>query len=87
MSTQRITLEPDPPVAGQALKVCYDFAGSGITETTLRIEYDPSRGTSDEEVSISDPCVTVTVPSGATAIAVTDIDGPSVPKTAPVVPS
>jgi hypothetical protein len=84
-SDQRISLDPDPPVQGKPVKICYNFAGSGISGTTLRVSFDDGTGT-DHEVSAASPCVTVTVPASATSITVEDLVGPSPDKNAPVSP-
>ncbi len=83
---QRITLDPDPPVQGQDVKICYAFSGSGVTSTTLRVTFYPGGGSKDYSVTDSNPCVTVKVPDTATSILVEDLDGPSPDKNAPVVP-
>ena len=83
--TQRITLDPDPPLAGQKVTICYDFEGLELSETTLRVSFPGTGGTADYEVSVNNPCVTIDVPGTATRIAVEDLDGPSPDKQAPVV--
>ena len=82
--TQRITLVPDPPIQGQNVEICYDFAGSGVTSATLRVTFTPG-GSTEYPVKVDDPCVTVFVPENATSILVEDLDGPSPNKDAPVI--
>ena len=83
---QRITLDPDPPVQGQDVTICYRFDGSGVSSTTLRVTFDSGTPT-DYEVSTSQPCVTIPVPDSATSITVEDMNGPSPDKNAPVSPT
>jgi hypothetical protein len=74
---QRISFSPLPPVAGQPVEICYDFAGSGITKTTLDVSFTPDGPNSSYDVSTAIPCVTITVPEGATQILVHDQSGKS----------
>lgn len=77
---QRITLNPDPPVQGQEVDICYDFVGSGVTSTRLRVTFTSSTGDppgAEYEVDEANNCVKVTVPSDAETILVEDLDGPS----------
>lgn len=83
---QRITLDPDPPVQGRQVTICYNFAGSGVTSTTLRVTFDDGSST-DYEVTTDSPCITIGVPGTATSILVEDLDGPSPDKAAPVKPA
>ena len=85
MATQRITLDPDPPVQGQRVRICYDFDGSGLSSTTLGVSFDGGDET-DHEVDAENPCVTIDVPDGAILITVSDSSSVSPNKTAPVVP-
>jgi hypothetical protein len=73
---QRISFDPTPPKQGKPVKICYDFTGLGITQTTLEVSFD---GTviSSPEVTPANPCVTIQVPSDAENILVDDLDGPS----------
>jgi len=87
MTQQRISYTPNPPVQGRSLTICYDFAGSGITATTLRVTFSPGGGSSDHDVSDSDPCVTITVPGNAESITIEDLDGDSPTKSGGVSPS
>lgn len=86
-TTQRITLDPDPPKQGSQVTICYDFDGSGVESTTLRVTFSPSGVATSCPVSKKAPCATVTVPSDATSITVEDEDGPSPDKIAPVTPA
>ncbi|MCK5940913.1 MAG: hypothetical protein KAI24_02995 [Planctomycetes bacterium] len=85
MDTQRITLDPDPPVRGSSLEVCYDFDGSGQTTTTLRVTFDPGGQQTDHDVHDQSPCFSLTVPTNASSIRVEDLSGVSPTKTSPVV--
>lgn len=63
----RFTIDPDPPVPGKSLKICYDFAGLQITEAGIKIDWRPeSIPDGEETVTESNPCVTVKVPANAT---------------------
>jgi len=84
MGEQRITFDPNPPVQGQSLDICYNFSGSGITQTTLRVTFDPGGQTSDHDVTDTSNCVTITVPLNATSIVVEDLSGTSPNRTSPV---
>lgn len=81
---QRISLDPDPPVHGAQVTICYDFDGLQLTSTDLEVTFTPA-GNSKHTVTPSDPCVTIDVPANATRIIVEDLDGPSPDLTAPVV--
>lgn len=83
---QRITLDPDPPSQGTVVTICYNFSGSGVTSTTLKVKFGSGDSGTTYEVSEANPCVEVDVPSGATAITVEDMNGPSPDKWAPVQP-
>ena len=73
----RITFEPDPPVAESNLIICYDFTGSGISSTELRVRFTPEVvPDADYPVSSSEPCVTIAVPHAET-IDVEDLSGVS----------
>ena len=78
MAAQRISFNPDPPQAGQPLTICYDFSGTGLSFTHLKVTFTPPVVSPATYVVTPDaPCVTVTVPRGAVSILVEDIDGPS----------
>ena len=87
MEEQRITFNPDPPVQGRTLEVCYDFDGSGLTSTTLRVTFDPGGQTSDHDLTAQDDCAKITVPANATSIRVEDLSGVSATRSSPVTPS
>lgn len=76
---QRISIDPDPPQAGKALRICYDFFGSGLTSTTLKIHYVPtSYGTDTVTVSESpagSSCKEILCPA---ASSLTIVDGSGV---------
>jgi hypothetical protein len=84
---QRISLQPDPPTQGRKVTICYEFSGSGISSTTLRVTFTGASGSTNYEVSASSPCVTIDVPDTATAITVEDLNGDSPDKWAPVRPN
>ena len=86
MPTERITLDPDPPVQDKDAVICYDFTDSGLSSTTLMVSFDGSEPT-PHVVSRDSPCVTIRVPADATEITVMDDSGVSPDKYAPVVPS
>lgn len=73
---QRITFSPDPPEAGKTLKICYEFAGSGVSSTRLEVSYDPPNGSTKYDVTPQNPCVTIQC-AVADEITVDDLDGPS----------
>lgn len=81
--SQYISTVPDPLVAGQSGKVCYDFAGSGETgEVELEVTWvlsDGSTSTETVKVTPSEPCAAVTPPNDATSVQVTDQTGSSSP--------
>ena len=77
MEEQRITLDPQPPVRGQSVTITYDFDGSGITSTTLRVTFDPGGVTSDHDLTAQNNSVTIAVPANATSILVEDLSGVS----------
>jgi hypothetical protein len=86
MQPQRITLIPPTPEQGGSVTICYNFTGSGVDTTTLRVTFIPNGAAVDYEVSEGARCVTVSVPSTAIQIQVEDIDGPSPDKNAAVNP-
>ena len=76
MSTPSITLNPQQPVAGQQLQICYDFAGTDASSVTLKVEFD-LLGSEEQDVrtytvTSEDNCVTVIVPSDALFVRVSD---------------
>jgi len=87
MPKQRISLNPDPPVQGQNVNVCYNFDGTTLAQTTLEVTFDPGAHSSNHTVTPDDPCATVVVTDDATSIIVEDLDGPSPAKSAPVDPA
>jgi hypothetical protein len=64
----RITATPDPVQHGQALKICYNFTGTGLTSAELTLDYDPPVPTQKITVTAANPCQTVTVPDAATGL-------------------
>lgn len=76
--TQRISLDPDPPVQGQPVEICYDFSGLELNSTRLKVTFKPqTEAPTEHTVTPGDNCVTVQVPAGAESILVEDLDGPS----------
>ena len=77
--TQRITISPNPPVAGQQLEICYDFTGMpGTSSATLNIDWTPdSVPSTSVEVTAEEPCVTITVPLDADTYLIKDETGES----------
>jgi len=74
----RITVTPDPPIAGQLAQFCYDFDNSGITETTINIRWVPT-SLPDNELSLSkdEPCAYLQIPGSATSGQAIDASGVS----------
>lgn len=80
MNTLRISVSPDPLVAGQVGKVCYDFTGLSITSVELTITWDLPGGKvikQVETVTLDSPCVTVPVPPTAGGVSIIDGSGNS----------
>ena len=83
MAVQRITLTPDPPESGKPVKICYDFSGTNLAHTHLKVTFTPGVvSPATYVVTPEDPCVVVTVPDGAITMLIQDIDGPSPDKSA-----
>lgn len=87
MTDQRITLNPDPPVQGQSVTICYDFDGAGVDATRIRVTFGPGEDAVTYALEVEDNCITITVPDGSTSIEVVDLEGSSPTRTAPVSPS
>ena len=83
-AVERISLNPDPPKAGEKLTICYDFEGSGSDSATLVVTFTPGGVPASYEVTREEPCVVIQVPIEATWITVEDRDGPSPDASAPV---
>lgn len=75
---QRITIDPDPPVQGQSVTVCYDFAGTALQKVDLVLSYTPS-GTVLVTVTPAAPCAIAAVPGNATSLKIVDLTGTSPP--------
>jgi hypothetical protein len=74
---QRITVVPSPPVGGKSCKICYDFSGSGISSTTLKVLYSPtSAGTNSVNVTVAANCEEITC-AIAESLVIEDAAGPS----------
>jgi hypothetical protein len=81
---QRITLNPANPVQGGTVRICYDFLGTDLIQTTLTVTFTPGGQTTQHVVTETDPCFDIDVPGNATSIVVHDEDGDSPDKTAAV---
>lgn len=82
---QRISFNPDPPVQGEEVEICYNFDGSGISSTTLEVTFTTASGSllvSSHEVTAGGNCFKLGVPADAETILVHDEDGPSPDKAA-----
>lgn len=84
--TVLITVDPDPPKAGEDLKICYPDPGT--PSITLDIDWTPA-GLHPPTVTISFPpgCATISVPATATEIEIVDPTGGSDPYTSAVTPA
>ncbi len=74
----RISSTPNPPVTGQTVTICYDFNGSGIGQTDLKVEFTLSptgSSSSTHTVKVGDHCVTIQVPANAVQMKVHDTTG------------
>ena len=83
---QLISVTPDPPVAGQNMTVCYDFDGTGLTETHLDVHFNPAGGSVGVHLTTVKPCATIRCPDGAGGVAIEDQDGQSDDWMSPVTP-
>lgn len=65
---------PTKGVAGQPLKICFDFAAAGISgPIEIKLDWGPSTVPDGTAVlSEEDPCVTLTVPATATSLLLID---------------
>lgn len=75
-----ITLDPDPPQAGHSMKICFKFREGDPSPITLEITFTPIPGTptvTTVQVSDSNPCATVQVPSDAATYQIIDRSGTS----------
>lgn len=72
-----ISISPDPPVAGQPLKICFAFSKGDPSPIDLNVEFTTSNGVTSQivQVSESQPCATITVPSDGFGITITDPTG------------
>jgi len=82
--TQRISLDPEPPVHGQSVKICYAFDGLQQNEVVLAITFLPPPVTIYRTVTRTAPCVDVDVLIDAEQITVEDESGSSPDKLSPV---
>ena len=73
---QRISIDPDPPIHGQSLTVCYDFAGTNLQKVDLTLTFSPG-GSTTIRLLPSAPCQVVLVPSTATSLEIVDGSGTS----------
>jgi hypothetical protein len=74
-ATQRISCQPDPPVGGDEVTICYDFSNLKIDRTTLLVTFKPPASTTDHDVTVETPCFTVLVPASAQTMVVEDESG------------
>jgi hypothetical protein len=69
----KITISPRPPVAGKSVTICYV---GGPYPVTLELDwYDESLTPTSITCTAENPCVTFTVPAGATSLLVHDPSG------------
>jgi len=83
-----ITVNPDPPVCGQALSICYDPHGSGMSSIKLDITWDPPGEPTSVTINLNaePPCTTITVPTTAKSVEITDPTHASAPYASSVLP-
>jgi hypothetical protein len=82
----RITVHPDPVHRGDTVQVCYDFTGLQISQATIYVSFDPPGGSQGFQVSLSDPCFDVTIPSSAQGVDIVDQPRNSQPWISTVLP-
>lgn len=74
--TQLIGLNPEPPTREHSVTICYEFP-SGVESVTITVSFSPSGDSSNHTLTLSQNCVTVTVPVDAAQITVSDSSGVS----------
>lgn len=75
-----ISCNPDPPVAGQPVEICFDFQPGNPSPITLQVDFSlkPSGvGSTTVQVSDTQKCGTITVPPNADGMTVVDPTGTS----------
>lgn len=74
-----ISVNPDPPKAGQPVTICYDFREGDPDPALLTVEIDVPGGTNSQSIELTkaEPCETIAIPAGATGLLITDPYGPS----------
>lgn len=75
--TQRISVNPNPPVAGEPVKITYDFSGADITSARLCVSFFPKPNSSEQKATVANPTIEVEVPEDAEQITIEDKDGDS----------
>lgn len=79
--TQRISINPNPPRAGQQATVSYNFTGTTLAEVRLEITYSTTTPPDPEPAIITlkpqSNSKTITLPDDAEQITITDMDGES----------
>lgn len=73
----KITVSPDPLVQGQSGKICYDFDKEDPDPVTLEITWFTLSGSTVQTINVtrSNPCETVQVPSDAVSVTIADQSG------------
>jgi hypothetical protein len=68
-----INITPDPPVAGQVLKICYD----GPLPASFKLTWTPPGppGTATIPAGTNPPCTKVNVPAGSSGLLIHDSSG------------
>lgn len=69
--TASIDIDPDPPVQGQPLEICYN----GTLPHTLEITWVPAGSPTSVTCPKPNGCATITVPSNAVSINIHDPSG------------
>lgn len=70
-----ITVDPNPMVAGQQAKLCYDFQPGGPDTVTLRITWNLKVGEDSEDVTLTRkaPCKNISVPADGESVNIEDL--------------
>ena len=80
MSDPKITLDPDPPIAGKDLTIGY----TGTLPVTLQLTWDPAGTPTSVTLTTDSPTVTIKVPANAVALQVVDPTGDAPYRDVPV---
>lgn len=76
----RITITPDPQIAGNWVLVCYDVSGGVTLPLTLAISTGSSTVEDyDHEITLDEPCFQMWFPADSYGMTVTDESGQSEP--------